>query len=319
VFLLAAVFVLAGLLQPARRAHAAVTLISFSAELVGANVQLTWETATELDTAGFYIHRSTQSSGPWTDASRINPDIIPAEGDGLTGAVYAYPDLTLLAPGTYTYLLESIDSNTQQSTYYTSYVDSILIAGATPTRTATATATLTATQGPSSTPTATATQGPSSTPTATRTPTVTTQGGFGVSTPTNTLAPVITTVSPYPPPGSGGLGAATATQPAAPTAALAPTEAGLLEGTQPAAGAAPEARLITETVSLQPPPTIVMVFPQAPLLTPSGEQVSAITAESRSVAPTVWLSPERVVPLLVIAAIWAGLAAWLILTIRKIQ
>jgi len=94
--------------------YAAVTLIYFRTIAGDGRVILLWETATELDNAGFYVQRSNEQAGNY---QRINPTIIPSRGDGLTGATYEYLDTTVVNGSTYWYRLESIDFN-QQSQYY---------------------------------------------------------------------------------------------------------------------------------------------------------------------------------------------------------
>lgn len=85
----------------------AVTLVSFTATVDDSNrVVLAWETATEVDNAGFNLYRATEPGGPWT---QINPELIPAEGGILTGASYRYVDTP--GAGTFFYRLEDIDFN----------------------------------------------------------------------------------------------------------------------------------------------------------------------------------------------------------------
>ena len=65
-------------LPPAPRAAAAVTLLSFTATTQDGEptVHLRWETATERNTAGFYVQRSSAPAGPWAAISAV----IQAEG-----------------------------------------------------------------------------------------------------------------------------------------------------------------------------------------------------------------------------------------------
>jgi hypothetical protein len=82
----------------------AITLASFTAEAGAEGVTLAWETATEIDNAGFNLHRAMTQDGPWT---QINGALIAAEGDPVAGASYSFLD----APGygTFYYQLEDMD------------------------------------------------------------------------------------------------------------------------------------------------------------------------------------------------------------------
>jgi len=81
----------------------AVSLASFAASAAGDLVILTWATATELETMGFHLYRATDPDGPFT---RITGELIPAQGDALSGATYEYQD----APGVglFYYALEDV-------------------------------------------------------------------------------------------------------------------------------------------------------------------------------------------------------------------
>jgi cardiolipin synthase A/B len=99
-----------------QKSHAVipVTLIYFTAAALPGQpeVYVHWETAIEPDTAGFYIARSASASGPWTRVSSI----IPAQGDSVVGALYAWIDTTTLLNHHYYYRLEAV--NTDQSVDY---------------------------------------------------------------------------------------------------------------------------------------------------------------------------------------------------------
>ena len=71
-------------------------------------VTLEWQTASEIDNAGFHVWRSDAATGEYT---QITEALIPAEGGPTFGAEYAYED-TDVAPGlTYWYELEDIDTH----------------------------------------------------------------------------------------------------------------------------------------------------------------------------------------------------------------
>lgn len=158
------------------RAYANVTLISFTAisQNGSPNVTVDWETATELNTLGFYILRSTSSDGPWEAAARAS-DFVQHQGDTVTGATYEWIDETTTLNTWYYYRLEEIAAN-QQSNLYPSTAIAVLAGTAptaTPTRTPTATTTPTRTPTATTTPTRTPTATPTSGPTATPQPTTT--------------------------------------------------------------------------------------------------------------------------------------------------
>lgn len=85
----------------------AIELVSFTAE-VGADgtVTQTWETATEVDSAGFNLYRSRRKNGVY---KKINNALIPAKGDVVSGASYRFVDKP--CKGTFYYKLEEVDSN----------------------------------------------------------------------------------------------------------------------------------------------------------------------------------------------------------------
>ncbi len=69
-------------------------------------VTLTWETASEVDAAGFRLYRSDNPEGPFT---LISPELIPARGDPLVGAKYSYKDTGLIWGRRYYYQLEEVN------------------------------------------------------------------------------------------------------------------------------------------------------------------------------------------------------------------
>ena len=84
----------------------AIELVSFEAEMQDGAVLVSWETATEQDNAGFHLWRSDRAGG---DYERLTASLIPAEGDGFTGAVYSLTDDQVEPGQTYFYKLEDID------------------------------------------------------------------------------------------------------------------------------------------------------------------------------------------------------------------
>ena len=157
------ILVLALILGLAGRARAAVTLISFTAAGHDGYILIEWETATELDNAGFYIQASDQENGTYTRISNF----IWTESDGLTGASYSYPDNNVSSGEVKWYKLESVTSN--QTSEFAGPI-SATEGEPTPTSTATSTETATLTLTPTETQVnATSTSTATLTPTATNT------------------------------------------------------------------------------------------------------------------------------------------------------
>ena len=83
-----------------------VDLVSFTATGFEDYVLLEWETASEIDNAGFHLWRSETEDGEYV---RITDSLIPAEGSPTSGAEYEYEDLDVEQGLTYFYELEDID------------------------------------------------------------------------------------------------------------------------------------------------------------------------------------------------------------------
>lgn len=83
-----------------------VDLVSFRAEGLEDHVLLEWETASEIDNAGFYLWRTETE---YAEYVRITDYLIPAEGGPIQGATYAYEDFDVVPGLTYYYQLEDID------------------------------------------------------------------------------------------------------------------------------------------------------------------------------------------------------------------
>lgn len=203
--------------------RAAVTLVSFEAEGIDGKVILTWETASELDNAGFFIQRSNSETGTYQRISFF----IPSMGDDVVGAQYYFEDDAVTNGVTYWYKLEALDYSQNADFYGPISVTPGIVRTATntPTITATPTRTSTSQSGATTTaiptntfpvPTATATQSsaypvpPTALPSATTTPAVnqpTLTPGSPTALPTETLIPLpsITFVLP----GSAGSTAGT--------------------------------------------------------------------------------------------------------------
>ena len=83
-----------------------IELVSLSALRVGDRATIRWNTASEIDTAGFNILRSEEEDGTY---ERVNAALIPAEGGPSWGASYVYEDAPLPAEDTFWYKLEDVD------------------------------------------------------------------------------------------------------------------------------------------------------------------------------------------------------------------
>jgi len=85
-----------------------VNLISFTAVEVPGGIFVEWETASELNNAGFHVWRSLARDGQY---ERITRYLIPAEGSVTQGSRYHYGDTSVELGNTYWYQLEDIDTH----------------------------------------------------------------------------------------------------------------------------------------------------------------------------------------------------------------
>jgi hypothetical protein len=85
-----------------------IELTDFQSISGNGQVKLTWETASEIDNAGFNIYRSTSENGEYI---KINNTIIAAKGSSTQGASYDFIDDAVQNRKTYYYKLEDIDLN----------------------------------------------------------------------------------------------------------------------------------------------------------------------------------------------------------------
>jgi hypothetical protein len=84
---------------------AAVNLTSFTYQIGNGFILIQWETATEVNHAGFYVTRSLQVTGTY---SRIS-NFYPARGDVVSGDNYEYVDDNVILSTVYFYKLEIVD------------------------------------------------------------------------------------------------------------------------------------------------------------------------------------------------------------------
>jgi len=93
--------------SPATCVATAIELVSFTADAEDdGTVTLTWETATEVDNAGFNIYRSRRENGTYTG---LNNAPIPSQGNEVAGASYSFEDKP--GRGTFYYKLEDVDTS----------------------------------------------------------------------------------------------------------------------------------------------------------------------------------------------------------------
>lgn len=79
-----------------------------------ATVVLEWETASEVGSLGFYVHRAESPEGPFI---QLNEQPVPVQGDDLTGAHYTYRDKTARWGRVYYYQLESLEQDGYRQRY----------------------------------------------------------------------------------------------------------------------------------------------------------------------------------------------------------
>lgn len=77
-------------------------------------IKIEWDTATEIDAAGFYLYRSQSPDGAFVP---VNEEMIPSQGDAQTGATYEYTDREVLPGETYYYLLEEVEFDSSTNRY----------------------------------------------------------------------------------------------------------------------------------------------------------------------------------------------------------
>ncbi len=204
-------------------AVAAVDLVYFRAAGAQSHILVEWQTAQELDNAGFKLHRAEVDD---RGQASILADIPSECPGGLCGAYYSYTDADVLTGITYYYWLEAIDL-TGGSEFYGSVSASLsALPTATPTRTATPSPTFTLTATPTSTPTSISTPTPTATLAGTATHTATsTPHASSTPEPASTAAPARTTATPSEPADAAAptTGEGTATPTSASLIAAVPT------------------------------------------------------------------------------------------------
>ncbi|HZW03773.1 MAG TPA: hypothetical protein VFF68_07595, partial [Anaerolineaceae bacterium] len=144
-------------------------LTDFKAEPGNKQVKVTWRAASEVNTRGYFLHRSTQADSGY----QVVSDFFPAKGGDMVAANYEHLDQSLTNDTTYYYRLEIVGENLVST--FTAPISAVpAVPTATPTPTRTNTPTITPTRTVTPTRTATITRTPwvyrTSTLAATRTP-----------------------------------------------------------------------------------------------------------------------------------------------------
>jgi hypothetical protein len=95
-----------------------ISLVSWISQTQGrSTVVVEWDTASELDTAGYHVGRSDQIDGPFV---RISQALIPAALDPSAGGRYSFTDSQVTSGHNYYYRLEIVEMDGS-----TSYSDPI--------------------------------------------------------------------------------------------------------------------------------------------------------------------------------------------------
>jgi len=93
-----------------------LTLLSYGGwRFFNPQVIIQWSTASEVDTLGFSIYRAENPDGPFTYL--VNEELIPAEGQVVSGADYQTLDRNVIPGITYYYQLHEIQMNGATETY----------------------------------------------------------------------------------------------------------------------------------------------------------------------------------------------------------
>lgn len=258
--------------------QAAVTLARFSASAGEDRIFIDWETATEFDTAGFYVQRSLEESGSYQDVSPF----FPAVGFGATGAEYQFVDTDVQVGTTYYYKLRVINNDQTEQLFGPVHATPgvptpTLTNTVEPTNTSTPEFTVTST--PIFAPTRTPTRTPTRVPTGTPTP-FQSQPTFPASTPS--ASPTFT---PIPSPTSS------------------PTYSGF------------SAPTLTPNLTSAASEPVVTLEPPQPQASATSRSDVPVQLESSSELTWEW---SRIPLILVVGLLWVMLAIWLIYYLSQI-
>jgi len=76
-----------------------------------------WNTATEVNTAGFYLYRSTSPGGEFILVNNVG-ELIPGQGNAVSGATYEFIDENVVPGETYYYVVEEVEYDLTRHRYY---------------------------------------------------------------------------------------------------------------------------------------------------------------------------------------------------------
>lgn len=83
-----------------------ITLTRFDAMPASGGIVITWETASEVNTAGFHLWRASQPAGRYV---KITAALLPGRGGPTRSAAYTYTDAAVAPGAAYYYRLEEVD------------------------------------------------------------------------------------------------------------------------------------------------------------------------------------------------------------------
>jgi hypothetical protein len=268
-------------------AFAAVTLVGFTAIPVNGQVLVVWETATEVDNAGFFVYRSTNQNGGFEAVSSF----IPAIGGSPTTGEYSFTDTRVTKGAAYYYeLIASSTSNESQT-----FPPVGPIVPGVPTDTATWTSVVTRppkVTGSTNAQTSTSTR----TPTQIRNPTATQNGAY--PGPVQSPNPTLYLTPTHNPETSVPTGAALTPE----TNATSANKLTQLDG---------------PTSTLRPFPSVTYEFPDATQTPMISKQSTPVPGGRNGLSG--WVNVVRLGPLALILLIWVLLGGWFYLTLRRME
>ncbi len=100
--------------QICNTASTAVVVAAFGSHLDGDQVVLTWETAAEIGTVGFYLERRNALTGTY---ERVNPELLLGLLHAPAGGVYQLVDPGAVAGERYTYRLVEVEASGRENLY----------------------------------------------------------------------------------------------------------------------------------------------------------------------------------------------------------